>query len=275
MEQTAAPVPDNQDWMTALDGILWTEGSTTQQAAEILPWLFVGGKPAASDAVYANNQAFTHMLSTIEPWYADGPNADQITYNGFEADDEMNYPLLERHWPEARQALLAARDHPGGRALVHCAHGVNRSVCIVVAFLIEQEGMSLLEAVHLVKVRRGCVLGNLGFRRQLVEMATRLNQLGSIELKQKWIQQQALKPPPPKDWGVPPPPQEWRDAAAVPVVGARCRVQDCGKWYNGLVTKVLPSGMVAVMVEQEDPYLDHVQGGTPDIYMQPDTGNFE
>ena len=68
--------------MTALDGILWTEGSTTQQAAEILPWLFVGGKPAASDAMYANSQAFTHVLSTIEPWYADGPNADQITYNG-------------------------------------------------------------------------------------------------------------------------------------------------------------------------------------------------
>ena len=35
---------------------------------------------------------------------------------------------------------------------------INRSVCIVVAFLMEQEGMSLLEAVHLVKTKRGCVL---------------------------------------------------------------------------------------------------------------------
>ena len=39
------------------------------------------------------------------------------------------------------------------------------------------------------------------------------------------------------------------------------------------MTEVLPSGMVAVMVEQEDSYLDHVQGGTPDIYIQPDTGD--
>ena len=43
---------------------------------------------------------------------------------GFEADDEMSYPLLERHWPEARDALLVAREHLGGRALVHCAMGV-------------------------------------------------------------------------------------------------------------------------------------------------------
>ena len=95
--------------MTALDGILWTDGSTTQQAAEILPWLFVGGKSAASDAMHANSQAFTHVLSTIEPWYADGPNADQITYNGL---TNHTAPRRSPHHMRSITALTAVNVQP-------------------------------------------------------------------------------------------------------------------------------------------------------------------
>merc|ERR1711924_524472 len=140
-------------WLLALHGILSVDGCTTYEASEITPSLFVGGKPAAEDAMSTNKLGITHVLNCCEPWCASGPNWSSLSYLGFEAYDEAEYPLLVTHYPKVKEfmATVGAND----RVLVHCAMGINRSAAICAAHLIEACGMCLLEACALVKDKRG------------------------------------------------------------------------------------------------------------------------
>ena len=62
----------------------------------------------------------------------------------------------------------------GGRLLVHCAMGVNRSGLVLAAYLVDVKRMPLLEALRHLKAAQGCVLSNRGFRRQLLWFAAEL-----------------------------------------------------------------------------------------------------
>lgn len=56
----------------------------------------------------------------------------------------------------------------GGTVLVHCFAGVSRSTTIVCAYLMQEHGMSFLEALRHVKKTRYFVNPNDGFRKQLL-----------------------------------------------------------------------------------------------------------
>ena len=68
--------------------------------------------------------------------------------------------------------MVAAREK-GMRVLINCSMGVNRSAAIACAFLVEREGLEVCEAAALLHHRRGGVLFNPGFRRQLAALALR------------------------------------------------------------------------------------------------------
>lgn len=167
-----------QRWLAALEAILSQEGSTTLEASEITKWMLLGGKPAAEAAVRENPQGVTHILNCCEPWCADGPGWTAIHYTGIEAYDEPGYRLLDEHYAASVRPALDAARKASGRCLVHCAMGVNRSAALCAAYLVEAEGMDLLEAVRLLKAKRGCVLGNRSFRLQLLEFAAGCGRLG-------------------------------------------------------------------------------------------------
>ena len=59
----------------------------------------------------------------------------------------------------------------GGKVLVHCNLGVNRSGAVVAAFIMVNHNMTLLKAASLLKEKRQLVLSNKGFRRQLIDYA--------------------------------------------------------------------------------------------------------
>merc|ERR1711968_270525 len=130
---------DEEAWMLAMDTILSRFGRTTVEASEVTPYMLIGGKPAAEDAMNKNRQRFTHVLNCAEPWVASGPNYSELKYTGFEAYDEVGYNMLDKHYADAKPFLEDAR-LSGGRCLVHCAMGVNRSACICVAYLIDAIG---------------------------------------------------------------------------------------------------------------------------------------
>ena len=50
----------------------------------------------------------------------------------FEAEDEEGYNILE-HYSEAHTAIEEARK-TGGRALIHCIMGINRSAALATAY---------------------------------------------------------------------------------------------------------------------------------------------
>jgi len=92
------------------------------------------------------------------------------SYMEIDADDIPGYPILMLHYGQARRFFDEARES-GGRALVHCELGVNRSATLAVAYLVDSEGVTLTQAVRQVRIDRPNVLCNDGFRRQLVRFA--------------------------------------------------------------------------------------------------------
>lgn len=96
-----------------------------------------------------------------------------IEYLGINAEDEEGYPLLKAH---AEEVLEWIKTRPPGRVMVHCREGKNRSGAMVTAWLIQEEGMDLLEAVRHVIGQRNICLQNLSFAEQLVEFAGKIDQ---------------------------------------------------------------------------------------------------
>lgn len=57
----------------------------------------------------------------------------------------------------------------GGAILVHCYAGVSRSASCVIAFLMQECGLTFLEAMTFVRKKRPIVFPNFGFQRQLMD----------------------------------------------------------------------------------------------------------
>ncbi|CAE7690477.1 DUSP26, partial [Symbiodinium necroappetens] len=170
-----------EDFLHLIESILEQEGSTTLEAAEVNDWLLLGGKPAAELAAKANPQAVTHVLNCCEPWFVEGENSRNLSYSGIEAYDEPGYRLLDEHYATVIRPTLDSARGSGGRCLVHCAMGVNRSALVCAAYLIDAIGMDLLPALMLLKQKRGHVLGNRSFQLQLIEFAAKRDRLGKME----------------------------------------------------------------------------------------------
>jgi len=99
------------------------------------------------------------------------PTQSGVTsYMEIDANDIPDYPILMLHYSQARRFFDEARES-GGRALVHCELGVNRSAALAVAYLVDSERLTLTQAVRQVRIDRPNVLRNDGFRRQLVRFA--------------------------------------------------------------------------------------------------------
>jgi protein-tyrosine phosphatase len=74
-------------------------------------------------------------------------------------------------------ALTFLEEHASSGVLVHCQVGANRSVAIVLLFLMHR-GVDLMSACEYVASARGHILGSGSFPAQLVSIARLRNKLG-------------------------------------------------------------------------------------------------
>jgi len=116
-----------------------------------------------SSRLYSDSSSYGNSLY-------DPVQSGVTSYMEIDADDIPGYPILMLHYRQARSFFDEARN-TGGRALVHCELGVNRSATLAVAYLVESERVPLTQAVRQVRIERPNVLLNGGFRRQLVRFA--------------------------------------------------------------------------------------------------------
>ena len=126
----------------------------------------------------------THVLNcAAEPNY-ENENLEEespyskntgLEYCSFPGKDIHGYPIL-RHFPKAKEFIDAAKIN-GGKVLVHCEMGINRSAAICVAYILVDEKLTLLEVIKRVKRERRVILVNESFQRQLVEFAMEKNLL--------------------------------------------------------------------------------------------------
>ena len=144
--------------------------------AKLLNHLYLGNLSDAFDVELLKKLKITGIINcaAVKDYSAieDNPyeEGSGITeYVEFEALDNPSYPML-RHYKHAEQFINRVKD-AGGRVLVHCELGINRSGALCVAYMMVTQDLTLLEAVRAVKAERSVLLTNQGFVKQLYNFA--------------------------------------------------------------------------------------------------------
>lgn len=91
------------------------------------------------------------------------------------AKDELGYDMLQHH--EAAFEYIESVRKAGGKVMVHCMAGSNRSGLMVMTYLLEHLQKPLLEVLGDALSKRGMFLSNKDFRMQLVQFAREKNLL--------------------------------------------------------------------------------------------------
>lgn len=123
-----------------------------------------------------------------------------ISHHAVGAHDENGYDILGLHWEECKKVFEDARDHPDGKLVVHCVAGMNRSGVLAAAAMLtigdrdnndntlttstieDSKKPTLLDVIKALKRKRGMVMTNLSFQKQLCELAGREGRLGEKPL---------------------------------------------------------------------------------------------
>ena len=149
---------------------------------ELSEHVYIGGKNDARSPTLLKCYGITHVLNcAAEPNYEVGFDESPYSKNtglhycAFEARDNDEYPIL-MHFLKAKEFIDGAKVN-GGKVLVHCEMGINRSAAICVAYILVDEKLTLLEVIKRVKRQRRVILLNEGFQKRLVEFARDRNLL--------------------------------------------------------------------------------------------------
>lgn len=158
-----------------LAGLRTGGASCASGPCQLADHVYIGGRHDARSPTLLKVYGITHVLNcAAEPDYerdcaSPYSPASGLRYMEFEGRDNDGYPILT-HYGKAKEFMDEAREE-GGKVLVHCEMGINRSAAICVAYILEDEQLPLLDVVKRVKRERRVILVNEGFQRQLVEFA--------------------------------------------------------------------------------------------------------
>lgn len=104
---------------------------------KIIDRLYLGNLKGASDLQALKNANITHILQVangIKPFFP-----KDMKYKVISIPDTSNQQLI-RHFPAAISFIKEAMSKGG--VLVHCYAGVSRSASCVIAYLMQERGMS-------------------------------------------------------------------------------------------------------------------------------------
>ena len=151
-----------------------------ERPAEVAPGLFLGNMAHAQNVKLLQSLGISGVVNCAfdaDTGLLTGPDfyPSRFAFLGFPALDAEDYPILEAHLP----ALLAfmGEHGRGRRVLIHCMAGMNRSAALLAALLLHQKRMYVEDVVAVLAQKRGSVLSNTGFVRQLAKLAFELDLL--------------------------------------------------------------------------------------------------
>eukprot|EP00808_Paulinella_micropora_P008859 g42628.t1 len=122
-------------------------GPSAAGPSEITPWLLLGNKFHRYNTALLAELKVSHVLSCIGGAVVSGlPFQHELVPMSDTGDSCLQDDIL----PRAFKFINKARAKRGGRVLLHCREGVNRSPAVVVACLMFFESKTLKEAHHLV-----------------------------------------------------------------------------------------------------------------------------
>lgn len=151
-------------------------GGRFSQPVELLSHVYLGSQLHAESLKILRRHGITHVLNCAG-YLGPREKPEKSPYEGlgidyleFKASDADDYDMTQ-HFSQAIRYLDKVQQL-GGRALVHCAMGINRSVAVAIAYIMwHKKNWPLLKTVQYVKDRRNLCLSNEGFCVQLVQYA--------------------------------------------------------------------------------------------------------
>lgn len=187
--QSVAEAEEDYPWIWAIrevEQLDFRRGLSREQVAtlmrkqahlpvEILPEVYLSNARCAHDVEHLRALRVTHVLNVAG---AGARAADlglyrRVNMRVLELDgrDEEGFPMVKRYLGRARRFIDLARQ-AGGKVVVHCVAGLNRSGLVVAAEYMLQTRCSVLTAVaHCRKQRGNMCLCNRSFQAQLVALA--------------------------------------------------------------------------------------------------------
>lgn len=177
---------------TCLD---WKQGMSAEEIQEcavrqtklpvsITETLYLSDHKNACNMDKLKTLGITHVLNVAGP-AARGPvdkyKSHNIEYKEIDADDEEGYDMLGLHLQQCRAFIQSAATE-GGKVIVHCVAGINRSGVIAAAeYMLSSDPSTttvLTTVAHCRRQRGNCFLWNNSFQLQLVRLARQHHLLG-------------------------------------------------------------------------------------------------
>lgn len=138
---------------------------------QVLDYVYLGAEEDAMNTLKLKALGVTHVLNCAAGYINTGPEfyGDEVKYLEFEAEDDDSYNMMQ-HFTTAYNFIEDARKS-GGKVLLHCIMGINRSGLLTVAYCMVSKNIGPISAARLVKKTRPMLLTNHGFQRQLITFA--------------------------------------------------------------------------------------------------------
>lgn len=130
----------------------------------MLDKLWLGDMAAAYNKLMLTKNGITHILTVAEGILPKFP-----TIFNYKLVNILDCPSanLKQYFQSCIRYIKDALAQAGS-VLVHCYAGVSRSASVVIAFLMQEYGMTMKDATNHVRAQRNFIRPNDGFRRQLV-----------------------------------------------------------------------------------------------------------
>jgi protein-tyrosine phosphatase len=153
---------------------------------ELLPWLLLSDEKNARNVAKLKALGVTHVLSVNgttayeENIMQESLESVGIVHRRIAGDDQEGYDMIGNHWDDCRAFIEDAREgNEVAKVLVHCVAGINRSGLISCAAHMCFERETVLKVVEHCMRRRGAVLWNRSFQKQLCLLAAEEGLLGA------------------------------------------------------------------------------------------------
>ncbi|GFO42042.1 dual specificity protein phosphatase 19 [Plakobranchus ocellatus] len=133
------------------------------QVAEVRPFLLMGSQDVAHDMETLRKHGVTHILNVATG--VENMFPKDFVYQTQEIRDLPEFPIF--HGFEKAINFIDNCRKGNGIVLVHCNAGISRSAAIVMAYLIQMEGMNVNDAFSYLRSKRPATCPNPGFLIQL------------------------------------------------------------------------------------------------------------
>ena len=178
MSETEEPQPKTQneagpeaEGMDAEARFLWA--ASKSGPSELLDYLYIGNYSDAGNMDKLKELGITHVVNCAPVKQTEeSPYSEDIGIKGYmqvETVDQVDYDILQHY--EKVKIFIDKANKDGGKVLVHCAMGINRSGALCTAYIVDSQRKDLISVMKTMKEKHGSIVLNKGFQKQLMEFA--------------------------------------------------------------------------------------------------------